>query len=86
MRGAPARAIQELDRHADLTMTQRDMHLSPIALADAIPLLDRAEAKQTFRDVVKRDPDVKTFNKSGTKLAVRQGFEPWIQLLGRITV
>jgi hypothetical protein len=24
--------------------------------------------------------------KIGRKLAVRQGFEPWIQLLGRITV
>jgi hypothetical protein len=24
--------------------------------------------------------------KSGTKLAVRQGFEPWIQVLARITV
>ena len=29
MRGAPARAIQELAGHADLMMTQRDMHLSP---------------------------------------------------------
>ena len=40
MRGAPARAIQELAGHADLTMTQRYMHLSPAALDAAIRLLD----------------------------------------------
>jgi integrase len=40
MRGAPARAIQELVEHADLTMTQRYMHLSPAALGAAIRLLD----------------------------------------------
>ena len=52
MRGAPARAIQELAGHADLTMTQRYMHLSPAALADAILLRDRPGAKQEFGDVV----------------------------------
>ncbi len=36
MRGAPARAIQELAGHADLTMAQRYMHLSPAALDAAI--------------------------------------------------
>jgi integrase len=41
MRGAPARAIQELAGHADLNMTQRYMHLSPAALDSAIQLLDR---------------------------------------------
>ena len=40
MRGAPAQAIQELAGHADLTMTQRYMHLSPAALDAAIRLLD----------------------------------------------
>jgi integrase len=33
--GAPARTIQELAGHADLTMTQRYMHLTPAAL-DAV--------------------------------------------------
>ena len=40
MRGAPARAIQELAGHQDLGTTQRYMHLSPAAIASAIRLLD----------------------------------------------
>jgi integrase len=40
MRGAPARAIRELAGHADLTMTQRYMHLTPAALDAAIKLLE----------------------------------------------
>jgi len=40
MRGAPARAIQELAGHADLTTTQRYMHMSPAAIESAIRLLD----------------------------------------------
>ena len=42
MRGAPARAIQELAGHQDLSTTQRYMHLSPAALDAAIRLLDRS--------------------------------------------
>ncbi len=41
MRGAPARAVQELAGHSELSMTQRYMHLSPAALESAIELLDR---------------------------------------------
>ena len=40
MKGAPARAIQDVAGHADLTTTQRYMHLSPAATEDAIRLLD----------------------------------------------
>ena len=40
MRGAPARAVQELAGHQDLSTTQRYMHLSPAAISEAIRLLD----------------------------------------------
>jgi site-specific recombinase XerD len=42
MRGAPARAIQELAGHQDLTTTMRYMHVSPAAIKSAIELLDGA--------------------------------------------
>ncbi len=40
MRGAPPKAIQELAGHATLTMTMRYMHLAPVALRQAIDLLN----------------------------------------------
>jgi site-specific recombinase XerD len=40
MKGAPARAIQELAGHESLSTTQRYMHLSPAAIDRAIRLLD----------------------------------------------
>jgi integrase len=40
MRGAPARASQDLAGHSDLSTTQRYMHLSPAAVEAAIRLLD----------------------------------------------
>ena len=43
MRGAPAKAIQELAGHEDLSTTLRYMHLSPSARESAIKLLDRRE-------------------------------------------
>ena len=39
--GAPVAAIQALAGHADLSTTQRYMHLSPAALEGAIGLLER---------------------------------------------
>jgi len=45
LRGAPARAIQELAGHEDLSTTQRYMHLSPAALDAAIRLLDGGESR-----------------------------------------
>ena len=45
MRGAPARAIQELAGHQDLTTTQRYMHLNPAAIEGAIRLLDAPSAR-----------------------------------------
>jgi hypothetical protein len=56
MRGAPAKAIQELAGHADLTTTMRYMHLSPAARQDAIALLnsreERDEKIRNFGDIV----------------------------------
>lgn len=40
MRGAPVNSIRELAGHAELSVTQRYMHLSPSALDDAIRLLE----------------------------------------------
>ena len=39
--GVPAKAIQELAGHADLTTTMRYMHLSPAARSSAIALLNK---------------------------------------------
>jgi len=51
MRGAPARAIQELAGHQDLATTQRYMHLSPAALDAAIRLLETG-TEQSRGDIV----------------------------------
>jgi site-specific recombinase XerD len=52
MKGAPARAIQELAGHRDLATTQKYMHLSPSAVADAIRLLDGPSARGDIVDGV----------------------------------
>ena len=52
MRGAPARAIQELAGHQDLSTTQRYMHLSPAAIEGAIRLLDGPSASTQFGNML----------------------------------
>jgi integrase len=52
MRGAPAKAIQELAGHRHLTTTYRYMHLSPAAREGAIRLLDRREDSAGFGEIV----------------------------------
>ena len=52
MRGAPARAIQELAGHENLTTTQRYMHLSPAALTSAIQLLDGPKPVSELGDIL----------------------------------
>jgi hypothetical protein len=55
MRGAPAKAIQELAGHRNLATTPRYMHLSPAARDGAIRLLDDREAAD-FGDIVENVP------------------------------
>jgi integrase len=52
MRGAPARAIQELAGHQDIGTTQRYMHLSPAALDAAIRLLESTAGPSTRGNMV----------------------------------
>jgi integrase len=52
MRGAPARAIQELAGHCSLGTTLRYMHLSPAAIERAIRLLEPTNAVQIRGDMV----------------------------------
>lgn len=54
MRGAPARAIQDLAGHSDLTMTQRYMHVSPAAIESAIRLLDQPSGERRREEVVEK--------------------------------
>ena len=55
MRGAPARAIQELAGHSDLSMTQRYMHVSPAAIESAIRLLDRPNSEYVRGEIVEKE-------------------------------
>ena len=52
MRGAPAKAIQELAGHLHLSTTQRYMHLSPQAREGAIALLDRRPVQEVFGEIL----------------------------------
>jgi integrase len=52
MKGVPARAIQELAGHRDLATTQRYLHLSPAAIADAIRVLDQPRVVFGRGDIV----------------------------------
>jgi hypothetical protein len=52
MRGAPAKAIQELAGHTSLTTTLRYMHLSPSERQGAIRLLNRREEGRIFGEML----------------------------------
>jgi integrase len=52
MRGAPARAIQELAGRQDLSTTQRYMHLSPAAIESAVRLLEEPSPVPRFGDML----------------------------------
>ena len=64
MRGAPARAIQELAGHQNLSTTQRYMHLSPAALESAIRLLDQPKTGAGLADILETGEGVIGFSKN----------------------
>ncbi len=55
MRGAPARAIQELAGHKDLSTSQRYMHLSPAAIEGAIRLLEESGPLQVRGEIMETE-------------------------------
>jgi hypothetical protein len=55
MRGAPAKAIQELAGHENLMTTLRYMHLSPSARKSAIGLLNLRSQEEDFGEIVETD-------------------------------
>ena len=54
MKGTPARAIQELAGHKDLSTTQRYMHLSPAATINAMRLLDEEKTPEVLETCWRR--------------------------------
>lgn len=54
MKGAPAKAIQELAGHCDLSVTSRYMHLTPAARVDAIRLLEPSAAVRTGGEMMEK--------------------------------
>jgi hypothetical protein len=52
----PAKAIQELAGHQNLTTTLRYMHLSPSAREGAIRLLDDRETGSSLGEIVETGP------------------------------
>jgi len=82
MREAPAKAIQELAGHANLTTTMRYMHLSPAARQDAIGLLNtRGEGARTFGQILGEsdswrdcgDGDRRFYNYPDSFVKIRRG-------------
>ena len=57
MRGAPAKAIQELPGHGDLMTTMRSMHLSPMVRASAIRLLNSRGSDRIFGEILEMRGD-----------------------------
>ena len=58
MRGAPARAIQELAGHSHLQTTQQYMHLTPAALEGAVQLLEQPSPLFTPSPTVRERGDI----------------------------
>ena len=77
MEGAPARAIQELAWHQNLSTTKRCMRLSPDAVEWAIRLLEQPMPAWGRGEIVKKEEAVQlTLMKGTRRLVAGAGFEP----------
>ena len=87
MGGAPARAIQEVAGHRNLSTTERYMHLSPAAVDAAIRLLEDPAPGSRFGDMLETgDSDEPKCSSCNSYVVPSEGLEPSLPCGHRILI